>query len=91
MFRLGLLCAEPASYHVFGRGVDEDGECGEEDRDLPGIQDFSKRGLRVEEGADKADIISIKSAWHPHIRSGLSKCVLNIAQAVGVRCSARYS
>ena len=43
------------------------------------------------EGADKADIILIKSAWHPHVRGGLSMCVLLIAQARSVRCGARYS
>ena len=45
----------------------------------------------MEEGADKADIILIKSAWHPHVRGGLSKCVLLIAQVRSVRCGARYS
>ena len=72
-------------------GLDEDGECVEEDRDLLGIQDFSKQGLWGGEGADKADIILIKSAWHPHVRGGLSKCVLLIAQARSARCGARYS
>ena len=38
--RPDLLCAEPDSYHALGRGMDEDGECVEEDRDLLGIQDF---------------------------------------------------
>ena len=45
-FRLSFLQAAPASYHVLGRGMDEDGGCGEENVDLPGSQDLSERGLR---------------------------------------------
>ena len=41
-----FLQAVPASYPVLGRGVDEDGGCGEENVDLPGSQDLSERGLR---------------------------------------------
>ena len=41
-----FLQAVPASYPVLGRGIDEDGGCGEENVDLPGSQDLSERGLR---------------------------------------------
>ena len=36
----------PASYHVLGRDMDEDGGCGEENVDLLGSQDLSEGGLR---------------------------------------------
>ena len=62
-----IFSAQSLPHTMLGAGLDEDGECVEEDRDLLGIQDFSKQDLWGEEGADKADKILIKSE-NPHVR-----------------------